>query len=431
MFSFLSFWDWIYQTLLFKFLLSWYRFIFTTPISTTTEIIIPNEILTDILLRLPTESLLRFTSVSKSWNQQISSPHFVNTHLKIEANDKKFRNHGIIFENLQFCHLPPLFNKRQVTDEELIQMDPPKLSFFVGSVNGLICLCNHELETYIWNPTIRKLKKIHDSPLRSSSNTKLGFGYDESRDDYKVVFINYSSLCYYDSMCNVSNPKIVVYIYSLRTDSWTTVHDHLQGNFLTNTLGKYINGKINWISCKRLGIHKIISFDIADETWRTLELPIFRQDNCNYQLGVIFKNCGFWTKLFTIKYHPNLSLFMDSILLDAFSIQFHESNNGDFLLLFDPLIMIFDGSTRRRKHSVYVEESVDDGGCDAIEIYVESITHWKFERDPVSLLLCLFGIETVNRLVEDGGMRRGFDIVPERRVMVTFYLLFTNDTTIG
>ncbi|KAH0660262.1 hypothetical protein KY290_029788 [Solanum tuberosum] len=277
-------------------------------------------------------------------------------------------------------------------------MDPPNLSaFFVGSVNGLICLCNHELETYIWNPTISKSKKIHDSPLRSSSNTKFGFGYDESHDDYKALFINYSSLCYYDSMCNVSNPKIVVYIYSLRTDSWTTVHGQLQGNFLTNTLGKYINGKINWISCNRLGIGKIISFNTADETWGTLELPTFRQDNCNYQLGVvgndlslintsnfmdtssdvwIFKNCEFWTKLFTIEYHPNLSHFMWAPhLSDAFSIQFHESNNGDFLLLLPPLIMIFDGSTRRLKHNVYVEGSVDDGGCDAIEIYVESIVN--------------------------------------------------------
>ncbi|KAG5604134.1 hypothetical protein H5410_025626 [Solanum commersonii] len=319
--------------------------------------------------------LLRNAILQKS--MQKAFPHFVNTHLKIAANDKKFRNHGIIFEILQFCHLPPLFNKRQVTDEELIHMDPPNLSaFFVGSVNGLIYLCNDELEMYIWNPSISKSKKIHDSPLHSSSNTKIGFGYDD--------------------MCNMSNPNIVVYIYSLRTDSWTTIHDQLQGNFLTNTLGKYINGKINWISCNRLGINKIISFDIADETWGTLELPIFRQDNCNYQPGVvgndlslintsnftntssdvwIFKNCGFWMKLFTIKYHPNLSLFMDSILLDAFSIQFHESNNGDFLLLLPPLIMIFDGSTRRLKHSVYVEEFVDDGGCDATEIYVESIVN--------------------------------------------------------
>ncbi|KAK6788858.1 hypothetical protein RDI58_012656 [Solanum bulbocastanum] len=66
---------------------------------------------------------------------------------------------------------------------------------------------------------------------------------------------------------------------------------------------------------------------------------------------------------------------MVSTLLDAFTIQFHESNNGDFLLLLPTLIMIFGGSTRRLKHSVYVEESVDDGGCDAIEIYVESIVN--------------------------------------------------------
>lgn len=153
-------------------------------------------------------------------------------------------------------------------------MDPPNLSAFsVSSVDGFLCLCNYELETYKWNQAIRKSKKIHDSPLRSSSNTKLGFGYDESHDDFKVLFINYSSPSYYDSMGYVSNPNIMVYIYSLRTDSWTIVHDQLQGNFLKNTLGKYINGRIKWISCNRLGIDKIIYFYIADETWGTLGLP--------------------------------------------------------------------------------------------------------------------------------------------------------------
>uniref|UniRef100_A0A0V0GNG0 Putative ovule protein n=1 Tax=Solanum chacoense TaxID=4108 RepID=A0A0V0GNG0_SOLCH len=59
MFLFLSFQDWIHQTVLFKFLLSWYHFIFTI----NHDSILPNEIITNILLRLPIKSLLKCVCV--------------------------------------------------------------------------------------------------------------------------------------------------------------------------------------------------------------------------------------------------------------------------------------------------------------------------------------------------------------------------------
>lgn len=42
---------------------------------------LPNEVLVDILVRVPVKSLLRFRCVSKKWNSLISSPAFINTHL--------------------------------------------------------------------------------------------------------------------------------------------------------------------------------------------------------------------------------------------------------------------------------------------------------------------------------------------------------------
>ncbi|RXH90692.1 hypothetical protein DVH24_035456 [Malus domestica] len=43
---------------------------------------IPEEILFEILVRLPVKSLLRFRCVCKSWNTLISSPDFRNAHLE-------------------------------------------------------------------------------------------------------------------------------------------------------------------------------------------------------------------------------------------------------------------------------------------------------------------------------------------------------------
>nr|AAT39946.1 Putative F-box protein, identical [Solanum demissum] len=138
-------------------------------------------------------------------------------------------------------------------------MDPPcSPPFFVGSVNGLICLFNRRRDTYIWNPTIRKSKKLFKSSWDTSCYTKYGFRYDDLRDDYKALFIDHCGNSYNGEF---SNTRVVVNIYSSRTDSWITLHDQLQGIFLLNYS--------------------------VDETWGSLELPICGEEEFNIKLGVV------------------------------------------------------------------------------------------------------------------------------------------------
>ncbi|XP_059315925.1 F-box/kelch-repeat protein At3g23880-like isoform X1 [Lycium ferocissimum] len=354
--------------------------------------VLPNEIIKEILLKLPPNSLLKCMCVSKSWLQLISSPHFVKTHLKLTANDKGCSHHRVLFRglerNFKFCCLPPLFYKEQ--SFELLDMDSPVenptfSAYIVGSTNGLICLFKRKRETFLWNPTIRKSKELPklqvDLTLGCSYYCKYGFGYDELHDDYKVVYIDYYGNSSY------------INIYSLRTDSWRTVNE-LQDIFLVNSSGKFVNGKLYWVSSTGIGINNvcnIISFDLADETWGKLELPSCGEVDSHFILGVvgsdlsliytcrlgtttsdvwIMKDCGVnvsWTKLFTIKYPQNDGLYMCSPIF-TFSIHFHESNKGEFLLFLPPLIMIYDGSTRQLEHADDVK------GCPA-KIYVESLVN--------------------------------------------------------
>ncbi|KAG5604139.1 hypothetical protein H5410_025631 [Solanum commersonii] len=243
-------------------------------------------------------------------------------------------------------------------------MDPPcSPPFFVGSVNGLICLFNRRKDTYIWNPTIRKSKKLFKSSWGTSCYTKYGFEYDDSRDDYKAYLL------------------IIVVILAM-------------GIFLLNYSGKFINGEIYWAAS--MGIHdynvrNIISFDVADETWGSLELPICREV-FTIKLGVVESELSVlytckpsmtsdvwilkdrrvyvsWMKQFTIEYPQYVVLYGFDSPIFTFSIYLRQSDNDDILLLIPGKIMIFDGSTKKFKHTAIVKE------CNTTEIYGESIVN--------------------------------------------------------
>nr|AAT39293.1 Putative F-box-like protein, identical [Solanum demissum] len=355
-------------------------------------LLLPDELITEILLRLPIKSLSKFMCVSKSWLQLISSPAFVKNHIKLTANGKGYIYHRLIFRNtnddFKFCPLPSLFTKQQLIEELFDIVSPIERTtlstHIVGSVNGLICAAHvRQREAYIWNPTITKSKELPKSRSNlCSDGIKCGFGYDESHDDYKVVFINYPSH---------HNHRSVVNIYSLRTNSWTTLHDQLQGIFLLNLHCRFVKEKLYWTSSTCINNYKvcnITSFDLADGTWESLELPSCGKDNSYINVGVvgsdlsllytcqrgaansdvwIMKHSGVnvsWTKLFTIKYPQNIKIHR--CVVPAFTFSIH-IRHGEILLVLDSAIMIYDGSTRQLKHTFHVNQ------CE--EIYVESLVN--------------------------------------------------------
>jgi hypothetical protein len=183
---------------------------------------VPDEVVVDILQRLPVKSVIRFRCVSKSWNSLITSPAFVHSHLNqsipnnnnllIVRHCSSSANRALDKEHYKLFYDNEAF-------EECAEFDFPaksrSLKHFglIASENGLICLS--EQERYVlWNPSIRKCwnlpKPCITARKHSGSTCHEAFGFDPRTNDYKVVRI----------VIHHSTKDALVEVYSVSTCSW-------------------------------------------------------------------------------------------------------------------------------------------------------------------------------------------------------------------
>ncbi|KAF2293510.1 hypothetical protein GH714_002357 [Hevea brasiliensis] len=100
----------------------------------------------------------------------------------------------------------------------------------VGSCNGVFCLSDDVYGKYteraaLWNPSVRKIVNIPCPNFTFTSYgpyiPSLGFGFDSTTDDYKLVRIVYSHF-------NFGEIRPFVEIYSLRSRGWRKVDNNLK-----------------------------------------------------------------------------------------------------------------------------------------------------------------------------------------------------------
>ncbi|MCD7453240.1 hypothetical protein HAX54_020280 [Datura stramonium] len=200
--------------------------------------ILPTELITEILSRLPLKLLLQLRAHHQNPLKATgeippaTEPAIYQDPSQISTNKKDFTHHRLklrLFElfhpkyNLKDCSVSDLLYEgvTRAFDLDYPMKNPCNFVEIVGSVNGLICLAIEGKNLFIWNPSFRKFKKLPDFIAVVSmcdSYYMYGFGYDELDDDYKVVRglrnLSYNNSCYIDFQ-----------IYSLNSDPWRTV-DH-------------------------------------------------------------------------------------------------------------------------------------------------------------------------------------------------------------
>ncbi|XVF46359.1 hypothetical protein PTKIN_Ptkin03bG0020700 [Pterospermum kingtungense] len=255
----------------------------------------PSDILTEILLKLPVKSIIRFKCVAQTWCHLFRNPRFISQHLSISKKNKRLVVYHLTGNNDNFVmrlfvHQALVFYHDLHLPSHFASID--FLEFYVD--NGLFCLHDPQNSVLaLWNPATREFKILPEcnQNIRPNESTyfvgTLGFGLDPLSNDYKVVYIQK----YLDSQTDIEEPAHYA-IYSMSSGSWREFKDEdveflrdyevcgnnnnacLNGVYYWHTY-KYINSSFNFV-------FKVLAFDLSTEVFQLIDSPF--PERCGHLL---------------------------------------------------------------------------------------------------------------------------------------------------
>ncbi|KAL5719995.1 hypothetical protein ACHQM5_012711 [Ranunculus cassubicifolius] len=351
---------------------------------------LPEEILIEIMSRLPVKSLGRLMCVSKYWLRLICSPHFTKQQLHHASSRLIFTvalDTRINLVSLAYSR------SNAVTDYKVLVSSGLKL---VGSCNGLVCLSDYKRHVVLRNPVTKQTTDIRFGCYDNSKQIyDLGFGYDSLTDAYKVVRLELS----FGKLIDVNlfrKECYEFYVFTVGTEKWRKIETpfclHENSRFTP-----YVNGSLHWFNLDdkegNLENDFIISFNVGTEEFHKVPLKV-RSKGDAMSLGVL-QEClcvydyfaydkGFfdiwlmkeygvqdsWTKLYSVPFPVDGSAY-----LEPFAVQ----RNGEVLVKDD-----FKSSLYRYNSKIGCVKEFFHGTIDWIMAvtYVESlVTLPSFIRD--------------------------------------------------
>ncbi|MED6125861.1 hypothetical protein PIB30_072599 [Stylosanthes scabra] len=194
--------------------------------SSKQKVSLPNDLVLNILSRLPVKSLKRFSCVQKSWANFLEDPHFIDMYYEDLTSKTRDSDSWLLLKQ----QLPNTFK----SDLYLLSGESYKNRVKIG-----------------WT-----------SPFQEDSGNIIivgscinGFGYDHVTDDYKILQNVVTNVVDYDYNIE-ENPHIrgeSWQIYSVNNNCWRIID--LEMRFAVLPLGVchavYLNGVCHWLAFQR------------------------------------------------------------------------------------------------------------------------------------------------------------------------------------
>uniref|UniRef100_A0A7N2N0D1 F-box protein n=1 Tax=Quercus lobata TaxID=97700 RepID=A0A7N2N0D1_QUELO len=163
-----------------------------------------------------------------------------------------------------------------------------------GSCNGLVCLYQFRNAStnadpiYLWNPSIRKFKRLPDFSLTHCHRVSTRFAYQSETNDYKVV-----NIYKMPAPNHHHGVEVEAEVYTLSSNSWRKIGIPVTNFFLSfpfiNTTSTFVSGALHWLGyiSEAAFPYVILSFDVNNDKFGEIALPDVQQLLPNYLM--VFK----------------------------------------------------------------------------------------------------------------------------------------------
>ncbi|KNA16446.1 hypothetical protein SOVF_089180 [Spinacia oleracea] len=332
-----------------------------------------DDLVQEILVRLPAKTLVRCRCVCKSWCSLISSPNFILDHV---CRNKEAKHHQVLlrsFNNAEKKVRYKLCHDNEHLDEIML-IDFPFVSkrhdFFrmVGCVNGLVCLSDDMVEVtdtlILWNPMIRRFLTVPELKLDVESTdlgrSVFGFGFDACKNDYKLVRIVYRKNPDFEAL----QVEASIAIFRLSSSCW-----EVKGSAsvpLLDTRQAYVNGVIHWLAYNKL----IVGFDVKTEAFKPMMLPQPLQNANISDLTIaswcdllsVFEN-GYWSGrlcLWVMKDYGASKSWTKQFVVESFVMVRSLRKNGSVVLqnIGGKLVMYNAKTNQFEEFKTHVEDTI-------------------------------------------------------------------------
>ncbi|CAL0299195.1 unnamed protein product [Lupinus luteus] len=250
-------------------------------------------LVSEILLRLPVKSLLRFKCVSKQWFALISEPKFCHSHtLRLYRNSRVFPSAILLSaHNSRTCQIIPLKTNKITGSSNRHEVEVPK-GTVIQSCNGLLLVERStsqdlsEVKYYVCNPTTNKsVPVIFPTQEFRCLVVSLFICFEPLKSlHYRLVSVRFKNYKSFSDMgnvvvpTNIPRPAYVINVFSSETSSWSepgftfTSPNYAPPN-QTNTV--YFNGSLYWHSDS---LWKFFYFNLDSQILKTCPTPLNIED---------------------------------------------------------------------------------------------------------------------------------------------------------